>query len=89
MQRRVEIIIPKFGAFQGLCQMLQQTKDNHSLQQVSDFPQLSNEEKNSNAIGLMSLDLLTSEAMQNNTQLRFNLQNEIGPLTTTFDGKSI
>ena len=61
----------------------------HFVQQSSDFPDSKKENAFHNAIGMASLDVLTSQTIQANVGKRNELQKEIGDLGTFWNEKSI
>ena len=63
--------------------------DTHFVQQLSDFPESKKDKSLHNAVGMASLDVLTSQTMQGNVEKRNGLQKEIGDLGTFWNEKSI
>ena len=61
----------------------------HFMQQSSDFPERNKETGMHNAVGMASLDVLTSQTIQANVGKRNELQKEIGDLGTFWNERSI
>lgn len=62
---------------------------NHYVTQLGDNPKLSHSEALQNATSMAAGDLFQSQSLNHNTVFRNQLQQEIGSLSTSFNGKTI
>ena len=77
------------SAFASLESKIIDLVGSHCQQQMTDFPKIESKTNMKNAMGMASLDLLTSQTMQSDVLLRNEMQKEVGDLDTFWNGESI